>query len=271
MRQGPLILVTGAGGNIGSTWAQHAAATRRLRLTDRSDESLEAVTSCGETVAADITDLDAVKALCEDVDVVVHLAATPDPSATWDDLLPLNIEGTYHVFAAAKAAGCRRVVYASSIHAVGGYPPSRQVRVDDAVNPGTLYGVTKCFGEALGRYMAEQEGVQTVALRIGAFQPPEVPASDEGLAVFDFYVSPRDLCQLVDRAVDADLPPFSILHGLSDNRFNRLDLTDTKRLVGYHPVDDAAQLNEDLREALPPVLDNDISDEGMESGLRNQL
>src|SRR3712207_7646535 len=79
----------------------------------------------------------------------------------------------YHTFVAAKAAGCRRVIYASSIHAVSGYPSDVQVKTSEPVNPGDLYGVTKCFGEALGRYMAEKEGLSVIALRIGAFQAPE--------------------------------------------------------------------------------------------------
>ena len=269
MRHGPLILLTGAGGNIGSQWAAHAGATRRLRLVDRTDESLQAVAEHGDTVVADLTDLDAVKAVCDGVDEIVHLAATPDPSATWDELLPLNIEATYNVFVAAKAAGVKRVVYASSIHAVGGYPADRQVRVDDPVNPGTLYGVTKCFGEALARYMGEQEGVQSVAIRIGAFQPPETPAADA--AVVDFYVSPRDLCQLIDRALDADLPPYTVLHGLSDDHWKRLDLTDTKRITGFRPLDDGARFNDKLREALPDPMEVDVQDPGVQSGLRSDL
>ena len=86
------------------------------------------------------------------------MAGDPSPSATWESLLPTNIIGTYNIFVAAKAAGCRKVIYASSIHAVSGYPADVQVKTDEPVNPGDLYGVSKCFGEALGRYMAEQEG-----------------------------------------------------------------------------------------------------------------
>ena len=96
------------------------------------------------------------------------------PQTLWSRaVLQNNVVGTYHLFAAAKAAGCRRVVYASSIHAVSGHPPDAQVGPDDPVNPGDLYGVSKCFGEALARYMAEQEGLSAIAVRIGAAQPPE--------------------------------------------------------------------------------------------------
>lgn len=97
-------------------------------------------------VTGDVRDLEVMRWVCEGVDTVLHLAANPSPAATWEELLPTNISGTYHTFVAAKAAGCRRVVYASSIHAVAGHPRCRQVRTGDPVNPGNLYGVSKCFG-----------------------------------------------------------------------------------------------------------------------------
>src|SRR5207237_718422 len=108
---------------------------------------------------------------CAGIDTVLHLAASASPSSTWDVVLNANIVGTYHAFVAAKVARCRRVIYASSIHAVSGYPADVQVHTTDPVNPGDLYGVSKCFGEAMARYMAEQEGLSAIALRIGGFQP----------------------------------------------------------------------------------------------------
>ena len=270
-----LVLVTGAAGNIGSNFARWARERGKytLRLTDVNDEGLANVAEFGETRAADLSDLDAVKELCQGVHTVVHMGGNPDPSATWDSLLDINIIGTYNVFVGAKAAGVRRVVFASSIHAVSGYPPDVQVKTWEPVNPGDVYGVTKCFGEALGRYMAEQEGVSVLALRIGAFQPPETAAGEGGPDLFDYFVSHDDLCRLIECCVDADEGlRWAILHGLSENRFKRLDLTDTREKVGYRPQDDAAALNPDLREVLPEELEpGDVSSERQESGLRGDL
>lgn len=266
------VLVTGAAGNIGATWARHAADRYRLLLLDRSEADLDPVAGCGETMAVDLADLDTLKSACRGVDTVVHLAATPDPSAVWPELLESNITGTYHAFVAAKAAGCRRVVYASSIHAVSGHDPRRQVRTDDPVNPGSLYGVSKCFGEALGRYMAEQEGLSTIAIRIGAFQPITTATADDGPAFMDSFVSHRDMCHLLDRAVEApDEIRFAIVHGLSDNRFNRLDLSDTRELLGYEPRDDVTELNVDLRRAMAGDLPDHDQSDGLRSGLRSDL
>ena len=89
---------------------------------------------------------------------VLHLAGNVSPSATWSELLQADVVGTDHPMVAVKSAGSRRFEYASSIHAVSGYPGAVQVKTGEPVNPGDLYGVAKCFGEALGRDMVEQRG-----------------------------------------------------------------------------------------------------------------
>jgi nucleoside-diphosphate-sugar epimerase len=112
------VLVTGAAGNIGSYFAEHAHQKYALRLLVLESDDPSNIQSFGEVVTGDIRDLARMREVCQDIDTVVHLAADPDPSALWSNLLPLNIEGTYNTLVAAKAAGCRRVLFASSIHAV---------------------------------------------------------------------------------------------------------------------------------------------------------
>src|SRR5919199_2471197 len=247
------ILVTGAAGNIGSYFAEHAHDRYELRLMVLPSDDATAIQPFGEVVTGDLLDLDRMKELCTGIDTVVHLAANPDPSATWDSLLQDNIVGTYNAMVAAKAAGCRRPIYASSIHAVSGYPPDVQVKTSEPVNPGDLYGVTKCFGEAMGRYMAEQEGLSVIALRIGAFQPHESALGEQGVAMLDAWVSHRDLHQLIERCIDVENLKFAIFHGLSNNRFKRLDISDARELVGYEPVDDFASENPTLAETKLPT------------------
>jgi hypothetical protein len=203
---------------------------------------------------------------------VVHLAANPSPSATWDSVIEDNIRGTYHVFVAAKAAGCRRVIYASSIHAVSGYPADYQVHTNDPVNPGDLYGVSKCFGEALARYMAEQEGLSAIAIRIGAFQPQSSAEQPGSIGMLDAWVSRRDLDQLIHRCIEAENVQFAVLHGLSDNRFKRLDITDARELVGYEPQDDLTETNPALRKLhlSRRVQAHNVRD-GAKSGIRKEV
>jgi uronate dehydrogenase len=99
-------------------------------------------------------------------------------------------------------------------------------------------GVTKCFGEALCRYMGEKEGVPSIAIRIGAFQPPSSAKGKEAIGMMDSWLSERDCVQLIERCIDApeDLK-FAIVHGLSRNTFNRMDIQSTRELLGYEPED----------------------------------
>ena len=237
------VLVTGAAGRIGSAFSRHAADCYRLRLTDRSVDGLQEGPSRGhEAVAADIVDPEACRALCRGVDTVVHLAADPSPEANfYGSLLENNITGTYNVFRAAADAGCRRVVFASSIHAVVGHPPEQTVAPDAPVRPMNMYGVSKCFGEAVAACFAHAEGLSSIAIRIGAYEAPWVRASPtpDWLRA---YVSVRDMNQLLVRAIETPDIGFAIVHGISNNRTKRLDLTETRALLGYEPQDDGFAL-----------------------------
>src|SRR3954469_4284945 len=242
------VLVTGAAGNIGSYFAQHSHARYDLRLMIREGDDAKEIEKFGEIVTADLSELDRLKEITRGVDTVLHLAGNPSPNATWDSVRDDNITGTYHVYVAAKAAQVRRGIYASSIHAVSGYPPDVQVKTSEPVNPGDLYGVSKCFGEALARYMAEQEGISAICLRIGAFQPIENAKKESGIGMLDAWVSQRDLNQLIEKCIDVENLKFAILHGLSDNRFKRLDISDARELVGYEPQDDLTEVNVKLKD-----------------------
>jgi NAD(P)-dependent dehydrogenase (short-subunit alcohol dehydrogenase family) len=268
------VLVTGAAGNIGKYFAEQADARYQLRLmVQQLDERAEALQPFGEVVAASLDDLKRLTEYCEDIDTVLHLAGQADPNATWEGLLNANIIGAYNMMIAAKAAGCRRLIYASSIHAVSGYPADVQVKTNEPVNPGDLYGVTKCFGEALGRYMAEQEGLSVIALRIGAFQPAQAAEDEGGLEMLDAFVSQRDLCQLIERCIEVEDIQFGIFHGLSDNRFKRLDISDARALLGYAPQDDLTAINAQLRPLKlgETVQAHNLADERQESGIRDEL
>lgn len=266
------VLVTGAAGRIGSDFAERYAERYDLRLMVRRPPEDGGLERWGEVVTGTLDDLDGLKRLCAGVDTVLHLAADASPSATWGSVLPTNIVGTYNVYVAAKAAGCRRVVYASSIHAVSGYGPDVQVKTSEPPNPGDLYGVSKVFGEALGRYMAEQEGLSVIAVRIGGFQPPETARDPGNVGMLDAFVSERDLAQLLARCIDVEGLRWAVLHGLSGNRYNRLDISDARALLGYAPEDDAFALNP-VAAALaePENIETHNLASGQESGLREEL
>jgi len=266
------VLVTGAAGNIGSYFAQNASNKYSLRLMVQHQDDVEKLKPFGQVVVCNLADLDGLKTHCDGIDTVVHLAADPSPNATWASVRDTNIGGTYNMFVAAKTASVRRVVYASSIHAVSGYPVDRQVKSDDPVNPGDLYGVSKCFGEALARYMAEQEGLSSICIRIGAFQPQEKMAEPSGAKMLDAWVSPRDLQHLIEKCIDDDRLQFAIFHGLSDNRFKRLDISSARELLTYAPQDDLTDVNPTLANlAADEHPTHSLRDSNEKSGLRNEL
>lgn len=266
------VLVTGASGNIGRYFCRQCQHKYDLVMTVMPGADAEDLAEYGLVREVDLGDLDGLVQACEHVDTVVHLAAAADPDTPWETLLQANIVGTYNLFVAAKAAGCRRVIYASSIHAVSGYPVGRQVHADDPVNPGDLYGVSKCFGEAMARYMAQQQDLSSIVLRIGAFQPLDTARQADKLHLMDAFVSQRDLTQLIERCIDDDRLQFAILHGLSGNLFNSMDITETRELVGYSPQDDFTREHPDLRNLrLSDEIQPHSEQRGQEPGIRKEL
>ncbi|WP_189389621.1 NAD-dependent epimerase/dehydratase family protein [Streptomyces sp. SDr-06] len=242
------VIVTGAAGRIGSGFAKFAAERFELLLLDRPGVDLTGLDAYGRTEHCDVADLPRLTELFRGADCVLHLAADSNTAAEWDSLLAANIVGTYHVFAASRSADCPRVVFASSVHAVSGYAPGRQIMADAPVNPGNLYGVTKCFGEALGRYMAEREGLTVMAVRIGAFQKPEAAMAPDSDWMIGTFVADQDLYRLLERAIRIQGIGFGIFHGVSNNWFKRLDITETRELLDYEPAYDFMRLSPAFRE-----------------------
>ena len=237
------ILLTGAAGRIGSfltnQWKEHYD----LLLTD--------IQAPKETfgfpfVEANLADFITLAKLCAGVDTVVHLGADPRMEAPWESLLPNNVIGTYNAFEAAHGAGCRRIVFASSINAVFGYPADVQVHTHMPVYPINLYGATKCWGEALARFYSHTHKLSSICLRFGAvsYRPGQDPDYDNRYELshpyIDIILTMEDLTQLVTASIEAkeDLM-FGVFHGISNNRWKRLDLTDAREQIGYLPTDDA--------------------------------
>lgn len=181
------VLITGAAGRIGRTLRDGLAGRYALlRLADIAQQD-EAGTG-EELVTCDVADMAAVERAVAGIDVIVHLAAVPDED-DWDRLLPANISGTYNLFEAARRAGVRRVIFASSNHAVGFHRRARPLDEHDVPRPDSRYGVTKVFGEAVGRLYADKHGMQVASLRIGSFQ--ERPRDRRQLMT---WISPATWC-----------------------------------------------------------------------------
>jgi nucleoside-diphosphate-sugar epimerase len=236
------VLVTGGCGRIGSYFIKSTAGRYNFRMVDRVAWDREKHGDFpGEASVADLQVLDACRRACLGMDAVIHLAADPHPEAEFESLLPNNIITPYNMFTAAKEAGCRRFIFASSLHAIEGYPPEMEVSPEMPIWPKNLYGVTKCFGEALGIYFAYQQALPTLALRIGTYWPHDRVSSPSERDKRS-YVNADDLNQLLVKCLEATGVQFAIVHANSNNRFKRLDISATIRDFGYQPQADAFEI-----------------------------
>lgn len=232
------VLLTGAAGLVGSS-LRDSLADFRLRLQDRKLGSVQP-RDHEETVECDLDDFEGMRQAMQGCDSVVHLAADPRVPASWEDLRSPNFDGVYHVFEAARLAGTRRVVFASSNHVTGLLDEQQEWPIDPygAVAPDSLYGVSKAFGEAVGRYYSDRFDLSVVCLRIGWVTREPKPENPDWRRM---WLSFGDLGQLVHKSLTADVQ-FGIYYGVSANTPMRYELANARTELGYEPVDDAAQI-----------------------------
>ena len=231
------VLITGAAGLVGGILRRHWGDRHQLRLTDV--RPVDDLASHEEFVETDITEYDQMLRACTDMDVVVHLAADPSMHAEfYNTLLPLNIIGAYNAFEAARAAGCQRIVFASSINAVLGYQDETDVKWDVPVFPQNVYGATKCWGEAVARVYSDQHNLSCICVRLGS--PRFDQSADWDADRRNGSLSPRDCAQLFGRCVDVEDIDFAIVHGISKHRVSWMDLEVSRTVLGYEPQDGTA-------------------------------
>ena len=253
------VLVTGIAGVIGQAVVDHLGD--RYELTGLDVKPFDAV----PTTVADMQDLDAIFPAFAGQDAVVHLASIPSVHTPWDDILNVNIAGTYNAFEAARRHNVPAVVFASSNHTIGGYELDGLPEIynlDDPrvydhtveLRPDSLYGVAKVFGEALGRYYVDAFGMRAYNLRIGsvmAHDNPRDPSVAEGSfwlpltaeQKFDrlraTWLSKRDCSELIAACIEAESVPWAVVYGISNNPRQFWDLSHAKELLGWEPKDSA--------------------------------
>jgi uronate dehydrogenase len=238
------ILITGAAGTIGCALREGLrGAYPVLRLSD-----IVPLGEAGpgeELAPADLRDLAQIEAAMAGVDAVVHLGGMSVENA-WEIVHDANILGCYHVFEAARRQGVKRVVFASSNHAIGFH--RRSERIDDSAmfRPDGNYGLSKLFGEGLGRLYADKHGIACVCLRIGSWQP-----KPKDLRMLSTWLSPRDGIHLIRRALDAPDVHFEIVYGVSANDRNWWDNPGGAR-IGFAPQDNAEDHAEELEAVMAP-------------------
>jgi nucleoside-diphosphate-sugar epimerase len=189
-------------------------------------------------VKADLTDFEACKKLCVGMDTIIHLAGIASPESSFEEVLHANIIASKNMFEAASLANCKKVIYASSAQTIEGYAEDIQINKNMPVRPKNFYGVTKCFGEALGAYYAFQENLSVICLRIGAYEFPN-DFSEMNARDLSAFLHPDDCNQLLDKCIETEGLKYEILNAISNNRYKRLDITETIEKVGYKPLANA--------------------------------
>jgi uronate dehydrogenase len=224
------VLLTGAAGRLGT--ALRSRLRGRVDLLRVSDiEPMEPAGPGEEVVPCDLGDYAGVKALCRGVDAIVHLGAQPREAA-WPLLIERNIAGTVNVYEGARKARVDRVLFASSITAVGFYRVNVQLDHATPPRPDGRYGVTKAFGETLAMLYAYKHAIRGFVMRLGAFRPKPTDSS-----LLPIWLSHDDLARLVMVGLTADYR-FEIVYGLSRSSRSSVDNSNAFRL-GYQPQDDA--------------------------------
>ncbi|SKA32285.1 uronate dehydrogenase [Enhydrobacter aerosaccus] len=222
------IVFTGAAGGIGTmTRPLLAKLYPGLVLSDRvAPARLEA----SETfVAADLTDAEQVAAAVKGAHSIIHFGGY-SVEGPWDSILQANIVGCYNLFEAARQAGVKRIVFASSNHAVGFYRRKKKIGTDVTVRPDSRYGVSKAFGEALGALYADKHGIAVTCLRIGNVGPR--PLDVRRLSI---WISPEDIVQLIRIGLEHPDIRYEIFYGASDNAASWWDNSRAYKL-GYRPT-----------------------------------
>jgi uronate dehydrogenase len=224
-------VITGAAGLIGQSLT--------AGLSDRWDLVATDIHTDGDIGHLDVTNEQQCRQTFSGADAVVHLAANPHETASWDDLKTPNIVGVQAVASAAMAASVPRLVLASSLQAVWAYPHDRQVRSTDPARPANVYGATKAWAEAVGSWVAASSDTTVVALRIGYFSPRPPTGSEATPRNLGAWISPSDCVELVRAAVEGPVDDFVVLNGVSANRHRYAAYGDAEKAIGYRPNSDA--------------------------------
>jgi uronate dehydrogenase len=239
------LLLTGAAGGLGRVLRPRLAALcERLRVSDIAE--LSPADNHEEVVQAALQDKAAVMALLEGVQAVVHLGGISTEHA-FEEILPANIVGTYHVYEAARVHGTKRIVFASSNHVTGFYTQRQTITPQQPVRPDGYYGLSKAFGENLAQFYFDRYGIETVSLRIGSSFPQPTDRR-----MLSSWLSYDDLWRLVQAALTAPLVGHTVIYGMSNNRSTWWDNT-AARHIGFAPQDSSEPFRAEIESRQPPL------------------
>jgi len=237
------ILITGAAGLVGSALRRYLRGRYRMRLLFHS--SVPEVEPEDEVVVSDVADFESMVEAADGVDAIAHLGIATSrrgyPRARYNQMMmDANIRGTYNIFEAARINGVSTVIFASSNAATGFYEQEGLLsRPDAPVRPSGFYGVSKAYGEALGRFYHDQYGMSVYSIRICNF-PNTDEVDREYEPGLNRWLSARDMAELTACCLEAPHPQHGIFYGVSKGAEFKWDLSNAKEMVGWEPQDRGA-------------------------------
>lgn len=239
------LVLTGAAGRLGSYLREPMSGWAKELVSTDIAEDIGTLYPGERYEKADLASLDDMMRVLQGADMVVHMGAYAD-EGPFEKLLGPNFVGAYNVWEAAFQHGLKRVIYASSIHAVGMYPKNQRIDTEVRHRPDTFYGLAKCFAEDLGSMYWDKRGLESVHMRILSC------AQVNNARALGSWLSYDDLIQLVRRSIDTPVTGFAVVYGVSNNDRNPVD-NHKANFLGYQPKDNAEQFAGEVLANEPPM------------------
>ena len=238
------LFITGAAGMVGSALRRYLRDRYRFRLLFHSN--VPEIEPEDEAVVSDLANFESMVEAGQGVDAIIHLGiATTKPgyprSRYNQMIMETNVQGTYNIFESARINNVPKVVFASTNHVTGFYEKEGVYTSPEMpVRPDSMYGVSKAFGEALGRHYHDAFGMSVYCIRIANF-PNTDTVDREYQTGENRWLSARDMAEMTACCLEAPHPQFGIFYGVSKGAEKKWSLANAKEMVGWEPQDRGAE------------------------------
>ena len=245
------IVLTGAGGRLGSYLREPISKLCKNLVSTDIKKNIGPLYENEKFIQADLSNFDEINPIIENASMVCHFGAIVD-ELPFDKLLGPNYVGSYNIWESSRRHKVKRVIYSSSMHAVGMYPKTMTLKTDTPHRPDSFYGLAKCFTEDLAKMYFEKNKIEAVCLRIASCAPVNNARS------LSSWLSYNDLIKLVIKAIDTPYTGYTVIYGISNNDRKNVDNSNASH-IGYIPEDNAEIFAEEI---LQKDLTEELNDKG---------
>ena len=245
------IVLTGAGGRLGSYLREPISKLCKNLVSTDIKKNIGPLYENEKFIQADLSNFDEINPIIENATMVCHFGAVVD-ELPFDKLLGPNYVGSYNIWESSRRHNVKRVIYSSSMHAVGMYPKTMTLKTDTPHRPDSFYGLAKCFTEDLAKMYFEKNKIEAVCLRIASCAPVNNARS------LSSWLSYNDLIKLVIKSIDTPYTGYTVIYGISNNDRKNVDNSNASH-IGYIPEDNAEIFAEEI---LQKDLTEELNDKG---------